>query len=113
MHKLLIALIIIYLNNNKVATIVLNTTPSLTDNYIWISETSDNVVPGLDTLLVYLQSKYATIHAPQNAIHNIDNTINNEMLIPKMKLIIWKSPINTMSVNIYIITLTIQTLCIK
>ena len=39
-----------------IATIILNpTTPSLTDNYLWIPETSDNVVPGLDSLLTYLQ----------------------------------------------------------
>ena len=48
------------LNNDKIATV-----PSLTDNYIWIPETSDNVVPGLDSLLTYLQSKYATINALQ------------------------------------------------
>ena len=38
-----------YLNNNKIETIVLNPTPSLIDNYLWIPETSDNVVPGLDS----------------------------------------------------------------
>ena len=40
-----------YLNNDKIATIISNTVPSLTDNYIWIPGTSDNVVPGLDRLL--------------------------------------------------------------
>ena len=40
-----------YLNNDKIATVILNTVPSLTDNYIWIPETTDNVVPGLDSLL--------------------------------------------------------------
>ncbi len=58
---------------------MLNPTPSLTDNYIWIPETTDNVVPGLDSLLTYLQSKYATINALQNAIANINSTINNEI----------------------------------
>ena len=39
-----------------IATIVVNPTPGLTDNYIGIPETSDNVVPGLDSLLTYTQS---------------------------------------------------------
>ena len=39
-----------YLNNNKIATIIVNTVPSLTDNYTWIPETIDNVAPGLDSL---------------------------------------------------------------
>ena len=68
-----------YLNNNKIATIVLNPTPPLTDNYIWTPETTDNVVPGLDSLLIHLQSKYATINALQNAISNTNNTINGEI----------------------------------
>jgi hypothetical protein len=68
-----------YINNNNIATIILNPTPSLTDNYIWIPETTDNVVPGLDSLLTYLQSKYATINALQNAIANINSTLTNEI----------------------------------
>ena len=68
-----------YINNNNIATVILNPTPSLTDHYIWIPETTDNVVPGLDSLLTYLQSKYATINALQNAIANINNTINTEI----------------------------------
>ena len=36
-------------------------------------------MPGLDSLLTYLQSKYATINAPQNAINNVNNTINTEI----------------------------------
>ena len=47
--------------NNEIATVILNTVPSLTDNYIWIPETSDNVVPGSDSILTYTQSKYATL----------------------------------------------------
>ena len=35
------------------------------------------------------------------------------LLISKLKLIIWKSPINKMSVKIYIITQAIQILCIR
>ena len=68
-----------YLNNDKIATVILNTVPSLTDNYIWIPETSDNVVPGLNSLLTYTQSKYATLTALQNSITNIHTTINNEI----------------------------------
>ena len=68
-----------YIKNDKIATIVLNPTPSLTDNYLWIPETTDNVVPGLESLLTYIQSKYATITALQNSIANINNTINNEI----------------------------------
>ena len=44
---------------------------------MWVPETSDNVVPGLESILTYIQSKYATIHALQNAIANINSTINN------------------------------------
>ena len=66
------------MNNDKIATAILNTVPSLTDNYIWIPETTDNVVPGLDSLLTYLQSKYAAIDALQNAINNVNSTVNNE-----------------------------------
>ena len=35
-------------------------------------------MPGLDSLLTYLQSKYATINALQNVINNV-NTINTEI----------------------------------
>ena len=40
---------------------------------------TDNVVPGLNSLLTYIQSKYATLTALQNSITNISNTINNEI----------------------------------
>ena len=33
------------------ATVILNPAPSPTGNYFWIPETSDNVVPGLDSLI--------------------------------------------------------------
>ena len=45
------------------ATVVVNPTPSLTDNYIWIPETGDNVVPGLYRILAHIQSTYATLTA--------------------------------------------------
>ena len=68
-----------YLNNDKIATVIVNPTPSLTENYLWILETTDNVVPGLDSSLTYLQSKYATLAALQNSITNLIHTINNEI----------------------------------
>ena len=67
------------LNNNRVAIIIVNTVPSSAGNCLWIPETSDNVVPGLDSLLTHTQSKYATLTALQNSINNINTTINNEI----------------------------------
>jgi hypothetical protein len=67
-----------YIKNDKIATIIIAPTPG-TDNYLWIPETTDNVVPGLDSLLTYIQSKYATLTALQNSITNINNTINTEI----------------------------------
>ena len=49
-----------YSNNNKTASVIVNPTPSLDEHYLWIPETSDSVVPGLDSLITYIQSKYAT-----------------------------------------------------
>ena len=68
-----------YLNKNKIATIIANPTPSPIENYLWVPETTDNVVPGLDSLLTYLQSKYATLTALQNSITNINTTITSEI----------------------------------
>ena len=59
--------------------ISVNTIPGINGNYLWIPETSDNVVPGLDSLLTYTPSKYATLTSLQNSITNINNTINTEM----------------------------------
>ena len=54
----------------------MNPTPSLNDNYLWIPEVSDNVVPGLDSILTYnTQPKYATLTALQNTTTNINNNI--------------------------------------
>ena len=69
-----------YLNNSKIATIIVNPTPSLTDNYLWIPEgITDDVVPGVDSLLAYIQSKYATLATLQNSTTNINVIINNEI----------------------------------
>ena len=68
-----------YSNNNKIATIIVNPTPSLTENYLWIPETPDNVVPGLDSLFTYNQSNYAALTALQNSMTNVHTTINNEI----------------------------------
>ena len=37
---------------------------------------SDHVVPGLDSLLTYTESKYAALTALQNSITNINTTTN-------------------------------------
>ena len=42
-------------------------------------ETTDNVVPGLDPLITYLNQKIASISTLQNPITNINTTINNEI----------------------------------
>ena len=57
----------------------MNPTPSLNENCLWIPETSDNVVPGLDSMITYIQSKYATATTLQNAITNINNNIQTEI----------------------------------
>ena len=44
-----------FLNNDTIATIMLNPTPALNGNYLWIPERiTDNVVPGLDSKLTYI-----------------------------------------------------------
>ena len=67
------------LDNNKTATVLLNPTPSLNENCSWIRGTSDNVVPGLDSMITYTQSKYATLTALQNAITKKSNNIQTEI----------------------------------
>ena len=61
------------------ANVILNPTPSLTDNYLWIPETSDNVVPGLGSLIIYIQSKRATLTALQNNITNMNNMFQTKI----------------------------------
>ena len=68
-----------YLNNNKFATVILNPSPSMNENYLWIPEVSDNVVPGLDSMLTYNLNTYATLPALQNAITNINKNIQTEI----------------------------------
>ena len=76
------------MNNNKIATVIINPTPSLNEDYLWIPGVSDDVVPGLDSILTYTQSKYATLSALQNSVSNITNTINTEYKAFRLKLII-------------------------
>ena len=57
----------------------MNPTPTLNDNYLWIPETSDNVAPGLDSMITYIQSQYATLTALQNPITHINNNIQIEI----------------------------------
>ena len=68
-----------YLNNSKLATVILNPTPSVTENYLWIPETSDNFVPWLYPLITYAQSRYATLTTLHHNITHIDNTIQTEL----------------------------------
>ena len=57
----------------------MNPTTSLNENYLWIPETSDNVVPGLDSMITYTQSKYVTLTALQNAITNTNKLNQTEI----------------------------------
>ena len=68
-----------YFNNNEITTVILNPTPPLNDNYLWIPEASDNVVPGLDSLITYIQTRYATLTALQNSSTNVNSTIQTEI----------------------------------
>ena len=68
-----------YLDNNKIATVILNPAPPFNDNYLWIPEASDDVVPGLDSLTACFQSKYATLTALHNSIININHIIQTEI----------------------------------
>ena len=67
-----------YLNNNKIATVILHPTPSVNENYVWTPEVSDNVAPGLDSMITYIQPTYATLTELQHAIANINNIIQTE-----------------------------------
>ena len=64
-----------YLNNNTIASVSVNPTPSLNEAYLWIPETSDDVVSGLDSMTTYTQSNYATLTALRNRVTNIAITI--------------------------------------
>ena len=54
---------------NKIATVIVNPNAG-NENYLWVPETTDNVVPGLDSLLTYLQPKYAALTALRNPVNN-------------------------------------------
>lgn len=62
-----------YLINNKIATAMLNPTPSFTEQCFWIPETSDNVVRGLDSVLTYLSSQYSVINTSPYDLRNVIN----------------------------------------
>ena len=51
--------------------LLLNPTPLLNESCLWIPEVSGNVAGGLDSMITYTQSNYATLAALQNAITNI------------------------------------------
>ena len=68
------------MSNNNIATVILNPSPSLTESYVWIPQgITDNVVPGLDNILTYIQSTYATLTSLQTAITTITNNIQTEI----------------------------------
>ena len=46
---------------------------------LWILEVSDNVVPGLDSLITYIQSTCTTLAALQTAITNVNNNVQTEI----------------------------------
>ena len=46
---------------------------------MWSENPSDDVVPGLEPILEYLELKYATITSLQNAITDMNNHIQTEM----------------------------------
>ena len=67
-----------YPTNNNIAAVILNPTPSINESYLWTPEVSDNAVPGLDSVITYIQSKYATLTALQNMLTNINANIQTE-----------------------------------
>ena len=67
------------MENNEIATVISNPTPSTNGNYLWVPGVSNNVVPGLDSFSTYTHSEYATLAAIQNAITNVNNNIQTEM----------------------------------
>ena len=75
-------------NNNSIATIELNTVESGDqETYLWVPEISDNVAPGLDSILTYLEHKYATITELQNTNEQTityidDNFLNDDKIAP-------------------------------
>ena len=58
-------------NNNNIATVFL-APPPLT-GYLWQPETTDNVVPGLDSLLTVLIDNTILIREKRNYIYSIIN----------------------------------------
>ena len=68
-----------YLDNNIIATVILNPIPSINENYLWTPGVSDNFVPGLDSMITYIQSTYATLTALQHAITHVINTFQTEI----------------------------------
>ena len=58
-----------FLNNNNIATVEINIGSDLTtDNYAWVPLPSDTVVPGLESLLLFLENQYITLITMNGAI---------------------------------------------
>ena len=68
----------IYIYISKISTVMLNPTPSTNGHYLWTPEVSDNVAPGLDSMITYIQPKCETLITLQNAIINEHNIIQTE-----------------------------------
>ena len=67
-------------NNKKQLLLLIPHHRYVNENFLWIPESiTDNVVPGLNSLLTYIQSESATLTALQNSTININKTINNEI----------------------------------
>ena len=58
-----------FLNNNNISTVEINIGSDLiTDNYTWTPSPSDTVVPGLESLLLFLENQYITLITLNGAI---------------------------------------------
>ena len=57
----------------------MNPTPLMNGNYLWFPGTSDNVVPGLDSLISYIQSTYTTLTSLQINITSAHSNIQTEI----------------------------------
>ena len=53
--------------------------PEINEQYRWMPEVTNNVVPGLESILTYTQSKYASINTLQNEITNLNNNISTDI----------------------------------
>ena len=71
------------MNNDKLSRYVLNpgfiVDDSIEEQYMWSTNPSDDVVPGLESILEYLELNYTTITSLQNAITDVSNHVQTEI----------------------------------